>query len=88
MIYIEKLKRDVSYFRALAGDTDTPRISKILIGAAVAYLVSPIDLIPDFIPLLGQLDDLIIVPALLWLAVAFVPEDVKRRAKRTVGADW
>ena len=57
-------------------DPRTPRVSKWLLGAALAYLASPVDLVPDFIPILGQLDDLVIVPTLIWLATRFVPRDV------------
>jgi uncharacterized membrane protein YkvA (DUF1232 family) len=57
-------------------DPRTPRVSKWLLGAAVAYLASPVDLVPDFIPILGQLDDLVIVPTLVWLATRLVPGDV------------
>ena len=57
----------------------------------MAYLVSPIDIIPDFIPVLGQLDDLLIVPILIYAAVAFIPASVKaecraRTANRSVEA--
>lgn len=52
-----------------ASDPRVPRRAKWLAAAAVAYLASPIDLIPDFIPVLGQLDDLVIVPGLMWLAL-------------------
>ena len=48
---------------------------------ALVYLASPIDLIPDFIPVLGQLDDLVIVPFLVWLALKFIPEDVRRECR-------
>jgi uncharacterized membrane protein YkvA (DUF1232 family) len=46
-----------------------------LLGLAIGYAVSPIDLIPDFILILGHLDDLIIVPTLLFMAIRFVPEE-------------
>jgi uncharacterized membrane protein YkvA (DUF1232 family) len=48
----------------------------LLLGAALAYLVSPVDLVPDFIPVLGQLDDLVIVRGLVWLAMRSIPRDV------------
>lgn len=50
-----------------------PWYVKALAGAVTAYALSPIDLIPDFIPILGQLDDLIIVPAGIWLAIRLIP---------------
>ncbi len=77
---VEKLKEKVRYVRCIATDARTPRISKFLILAALAYLASPIDLIPDFIPVLGQLDDIVIVPALIWAALLFVPSEVKTHA--------
>lgn len=55
--------------RLAASDPRVPRSAKWLAAAAVAYALSPIDLIPDFIPVIGHLDDLLIVPALAWLAL-------------------
>ena len=76
----KKLKERVRYFRCIALDARTPRLSKFLILAALAYLASPIDLIPDFIPVLGQLDDLVVVPTLIWVALLLVPPEVKAAA--------
>jgi uncharacterized membrane protein YkvA (DUF1232 family) len=54
----------------------TPVVSRLVLGAAVGYLLLPFDLIPDWIPVLGALDDLIIVPGLVWLALLMVPRGV------------
>lgn len=70
------LKRELSVVRAVYSDPRTPRVSRWLLGLALAYVVSPIDLVPDFVPLLGQLDDLIVVPALIFLAFRLVPREV------------
>ena len=77
---VEKLKERIRYFRCIATDARTPWISKFLILATLAYLASPIDLVPDFIPVLGQLDDIVIVPALIWAALLLVPLEVKTNA--------
>ncbi|EKD82387.1 MAG: hypothetical protein ACD_39C01328G0002 [uncultured bacterium] len=63
----------------LAKHEDTPLSAKILLVAAVAYFLWPFDLIPDFIPIIGYLDDLIIVPLLIWLAFRQIDADKQRR---------
>jgi len=60
----QKLKSDIPAIFLALKDKDTPIIAKILAAVTVAYALSPIDLIPDFIPVLGYLDDLIILPAM------------------------
>lgn len=57
-------------------------MARVIIITAVAYAVSPIDLIPDFIPVLGQLDDLLLLPILIALALRMIPPDVAARCRR------
>ncbi len=80
-VYLDRIRRELTYYRALFTHPRSPRISRWLLGGAIAYLVSPIDLIPDFIPILGQLDDLLIVPGLVFAALAFIPADVKAECR-------
>jgi uncharacterized membrane protein YkvA (DUF1232 family) len=79
---IGKLKRELSYYRALAIHPHVPRLSKWLLAGAIAYLLSPIDLIPDFIPVVGYLDDLVIVPGMIWFALTLVPREIKAGIRR------
>jgi uncharacterized membrane protein YkvA (DUF1232 family) len=60
----------------------TPLAAKILAALVVAYAFSPIDLVPDFIPVLGYLDDLLIVPAGIYLALRLIPEDVVAESRQ------
>ena len=85
----EKLKRifndfknELKVYKLVAKDQRTPRISKILLGLAVAYAVSPVDLIPDFIPVIGHLDDIIIVPLLVIFALKLIPKEVIADCRR------
>lgn len=55
-------KTELKTYQLVLKDKRTPRAAKWLLGAAVAYFLSPVDLIPDFIPVLGQMDDLLVVP--------------------------
>ena len=70
------IKRDIVALWFAARDPRTPLAAKIIAGSVAAYALSPIDLIPDFIPVLGYLDDVIIVPLGIMLAVRLVPEDL------------
>ncbi|HSQ05031.1 MAG TPA: DUF1232 domain-containing protein [Burkholderiales bacterium] len=65
----------------------TPFIAKALAAAVVVYAFSPIDLIPDFIPVLGYLDDLILVPIGVWLVLKLVPDEVMNEC-RAQAAQW
>ena len=70
------LKTEIGFYKLLTQDKRIPKVSKLLIAVALFYLVSPIDLIPDCIPVIGHIDDLIIIPILICLALRFVPKNV------------
>jgi uncharacterized membrane protein YkvA (DUF1232 family) len=72
-LWARALKRDIVALWLAARDRRTPWHAKAVAGAVVAYALSPIDLIPDFIPVLGYLDDLLIVPLGIALAIRLVP---------------
>jgi uncharacterized membrane protein YkvA (DUF1232 family) len=72
----KQLKSEAQVLMIAYTDKRTPVFAKILIGITIGYLLSPIDLIPDFIPVLGILDDLIIVPALIALSIRLIPQNV------------
>ncbi|PWB73509.1 hypothetical protein C3F09_05245 [candidate division GN15 bacterium] len=82
-----RVRREIHVYRLVLVDKRTPWLSRILLGAAIAYMVSPIDLIPDFIPIVGHLDDLIIVPLLVVTALALIPREVidECRQKADIG---
>ena len=71
-----KLKKDVPAVFLALKDKDTPVIAKMLAAIAVAYALSPVDLIPDFIPVLGYIDDVILLPTLVAITVKLIPKDV------------
>jgi uncharacterized membrane protein YkvA (DUF1232 family) len=65
----------------------TPRAAKALCIFVVAYALSPIDLVPDFIPVLGYVDDVLLLPALMWLALRMIPAEVMAEC-RSQGDEW
>jgi uncharacterized membrane protein YkvA (DUF1232 family) len=70
------LKRDVHAVYLAARSPRVPWHARIVAIAVAGYALSPVDLIPDFVPVLGYVDDLIIVPLGIWLVVSLIPEDV------------
>jgi uncharacterized membrane protein YkvA (DUF1232 family) len=72
----ERIAREISFYRRVLAHPGTPWLSRILLGAALAYFVSPIDILPDVIPVVGQLDDLVIVPGLIYLALRLIPAEI------------
>jgi len=83
-----RLKREIRVYQLILKDDRTPRFSKILLSLAVGYALMPFDLIPDFIPIIGHLDDLIIIPALVLLAMKFVPSHVVEDCRARERAAW
>lgn len=84
----KKLKSDIpAVFLALKAK-ETPWYAKVCAAITVAYALSPIDLVPDFIPVLGYLDDVIILPALVALTVKFIPKDILAQYKNQSEGMW
>lgn len=75
-LWARSLKRDIVALWLAARDPRTPRLAKAVAGVTAAYALSPIDLIPDFVPILGYLDDLVIVPAGIALAIRLIPAEL------------
>jgi uncharacterized membrane protein YkvA (DUF1232 family) len=69
------IRRDVHALYLASRDPRTPWYAKALAIGIAAYALSPIDLIPDFIPVLGQIDDIVILPLGIWLVVRMIPPD-------------
>jgi len=74
--WADTLKKNTYALYLASRDTRVPILAKVVIGFVVAYALSPIDLIPDFIPLIGYLDDLILLPFGIWLCIRLIPQEV------------
>lgn len=71
-----KLKEDIYTLYLAANDPRIPFGAKVVLVVTVAYAFSPIDIIPDFIPLIGYLDDLLLLPLGIWLCIKLIPDEV------------
>ena len=85
-LWASGLKRDVHAIYLASRDPRVPWYAKALAVAVAGYALSPIDLIPDFIPIIGYLDDLIIVPLGIWAVVTLIPGEVMAECRATADA--
>ncbi len=87
--WASKLKRQLVLLHLAYQDDRTPLLAKVMIFLVIAYALSPIDLIPDFIPVIGYLDDLILLPIGIYLTIKLIPQEVITEAERRVeGYRW
>ena len=84
--WAQQVKGDVVAVYFAARDPRTPLLARVLALLVAAYALSPIDLIPDFIPVLGYLDDLILVPLGLWAVIRLLPPDVLAASRARASA--
>lgn len=84
----KKLKTDIPAIFLALKDKETPLPAKLLAGITVVYALSPIDLMPDFIPVLGYLDDVILLPALVALTIKLIPKEVLEQCREASEGIW
>ena len=82
--FSKQLKQELAVYRLVLKHPKTPWLAKLFLGLAIAYLLLPFDLIPDFIPVLGQLDEIIIIPVLVYLALLFIPKTIIQECREQV----
>ena len=82
--FTRTIKQEVQVYQLVLRDSRSPWYAKAVLGLAIGYLLLPFDLIPDFIPVLGQLDDILIVPGLVWLALKLIPPEIVAECRKQV----
>ncbi len=82
--FFRTIKEELTVYQLVMADPRVPNAAKFLLGCAIAYLLSPIDLIPDFLPGIGQLDDLVIVPTLVLIALMMIPKGIVEECRHAV----
>lgn len=81
------LKRQLALYRLILKDPRTPKLPKALLWLAVGYTLLPFDLIPDFLPVIGHVDDVIIVPLLIIIALRLIPAEVVQDCSSKVSGE-
>lgn len=84
----KKLKIDIPTIYIALKKKETPIVAKILAIITVCYALSPIDLIPDFIPVLGYLDDIILLPILIAITIKLIPQDIINKCRLEAENIW
>lgn len=79
---VRRLKQEIYTLYLASKDPAIPFAAKVVIVITVAYALSPIDLIPDFIPIIGYLDDLLILPLGIWLSLKLIPKPLLERYRQ------
>ncbi len=79
--FTETVKYEIRVWKWIIKDKRTPLLAKILLGVAIGYTLFPIDLIPDFIPGVGYLDDILLVGGMIWIALKLIPKEVVEEAR-------
>lgn len=82
--FSKQLKQELAVYRLVLKHPKTPWLAKLFLGLAIAYLLLPFDLIPDFIPVLGQLDEVVIIPILVYIALLFIPKTIIQDCREQV----
>lgn len=83
-----ELKKGIPAVFLAMKSKETPVIAKVIAAITVGYALSPIDLIPDFIPVLGYIDDLILLPLLISLAIKLIPDELWKRFMQEAENMW
>lgn len=84
----KKLKLKINVVYLAYKNENTPIIAKVFAALTVGYALSPIDLIPDFIPIFGYLDDLIILPILIYIAIRLIPKEIMEECEEKSKDLW
>ncbi len=80
--FAKRIKQELVLYQLIAKHPETPWLAKLCFGLAIGYLLLPFDLIPDFIPVLGQLDDLLVVPLLIYMAMKLTPNKIVAQCQK------
>lgn len=84
----KKLKINIPALSLALKNKNTPKLAKFFAAITVCYALSPIDLVPDFIPILGYLDDLLLIPILVTITLKLIPDDIFKQCQKQAEGMW